>query len=77
MAELALNNFDRHAFTGELDRVRVAQLVIAPTSAQSPLGRHGRYAERCEKVCARWDVGGEYVGITHLVVVMLLARVSG
>ncbi|HEY1778435.1 MAG TPA: hypothetical protein VGG41_19925, partial [Solirubrobacteraceae bacterium] len=77
MSELALDDQQGHALARHLHRVRVTELMVAPTSAQPPLGRHGRYAERCEKVCARWDVGGGYVGITRLVVVMLLARVSG
>jgi hypothetical protein len=38
---------------------RVPKLVLAPTSAQAPLGRPHGYADEDEKVFARWDVGGE------------------
>src|SRR5215216_7831485 len=43
--ELALDDDQRHAFAGHLDCVRVAQLVLAPTSAQAPLGRPDPYAD--------------------------------
>ena len=39
LAELALDDVDRYSFAGELDGVRVAQLVLAPTSAQAPICR--------------------------------------
>ena len=58
MTELALDHQQRDALTGHLDRVRVAQLMLVPTSAQASLGRPGRYADLGEKVRARWDVGG-------------------
>ena len=57
MTELALDDRQRDSLAGDLDRVRVAQLVVVPTSAQAPLGRPGRYADLGEKVRARWDVG--------------------
>ena len=55
MPELPLDDYQRHAIAGHLDCVRVAQLMLVPTSAQSPLGRPGRYADLGEKVRARWD----------------------
>ena len=42
VAELALDDVERHAFTGELDGVGVAQLMLVPTSAQASLGRPER-----------------------------------
>jgi len=56
MPELSLDNDQRHALVGHLDRARMPELILAPTSAQAPLGRSARYAEVCEKVFARWDV---------------------
>ena len=45
VSELALDDVDRDALTGEFDRVGVAQLVFVPTSAQTPLCRRLRYAQ--------------------------------
>jgi len=49
MAELALDDVDRHPLAGKLDSVSMPQLVFAPTSAQTPLGRPAGYAEAIEK----------------------------
>jgi hypothetical protein len=57
--ELSLDHDERDALVGHLDRVGVPQLVLAPTSAQAPLGRPHGYAAEDEKVFAHWDVGGE------------------
>src|SRR6266545_1576458 len=43
---------------GHLNGMRVAELVLVPTSAQAPLCRPARYAEVDEVVHACWDVGG-------------------
>ena len=53
MAELALDQRQRDPLVQQLDRVRVAELMIAPTSAQSPLGRPHGYAEASEKSLLR------------------------
>jgi hypothetical protein len=45
MAQLTLDDVDRNALAAEFDRMRVAQLVLVPTSAQPSLGRPGRYAD--------------------------------
>ena len=37
MAELALDDVDRHPLAGKLDSVSMPQLVFAPTSAQQAL----------------------------------------
>jgi hypothetical protein len=39
MAELALNDVERHALTGELERVRVAQLMRREPAPDARLGR--------------------------------------
>ena len=57
MPELALDDWQWDPFVGHLDRVRVAELMLVPTSAQASLGRPGRYADVGEKVRAPWDVG--------------------
>jgi hypothetical protein len=49
MPELALDDRQRDPFVSHLDRVRVPELVIVPTSAQSPLSRPARYADLGEK----------------------------
>jgi hypothetical protein len=59
MPELALYDQQRDPLARHLDSVRMSQLVLAPTSAQPPLGRPHGYADEDEKVFARWDVGGE------------------
>jgi hypothetical protein len=59
MPELALDDDQRHALIRHLNRVRVAELMLAPTSAQASLGRPAGYADVNEKLFARWDVGGE------------------
>ena len=41
MAELALDDVDCHSFAGELDGMRVTQLVVVPTSAQGGLSSPG------------------------------------
>ena len=69
--QLTLDDVDRHPLAGELDSVSMPELVVVPTSAQAPLGRHDRYAEPGEKVPACCDVGGVDVGITRAVVVIL------
>ncbi len=63
MPELALDDDHRNAFVGHLDRVRRAQLMVVPTSAQTSLCRPNGYAELGEKVCARWDDRRIDVGI--------------
>jgi hypothetical protein len=45
MPELPLDDRQRHAFTGELNRVRMAELMLVPTSAQTSLSRPLGYAE--------------------------------
>jgi hypothetical protein len=40
--ELALDDNQRDALVGHLDRVRVAELMLVPTSAQAPLSRPDR-----------------------------------
>ena len=57
VAELALDQRQRDPLVQQLHGVRVAQLVLVPTSAQASLGRPGRYADLGEKVRACWDVG--------------------
>jgi hypothetical protein len=46
--ELSLQDRQRHAFTGELNGVRVAELMLVPTSAQAPLSRPLGYADASE-----------------------------
>ena len=53
MPELALDDVDRHTFPCELDSVPMPQLVLAPTSAQAPLGRPAGYAEASVKSLIR------------------------
>jgi len=53
VSELPLDDHKRHALVGHLDRVRVTQLVVVPTSAQSPLSRPPRYAELGEESLLR------------------------
>ena len=52
MPELALDDRQRPPLTGELDGVRMAELVIVPTSAQASLSRPARYADVDEQVLA-------------------------
>ena len=42
MPELALDHDQRHAFVSHLDRVGVSELMLVPTSAQTPLSRLDR-----------------------------------
>ena len=49
MPQLALDDVYRHSFPGELDSVRMPELVLVPTSAQAPLCRPARYADAREK----------------------------
>jgi len=51
--QLPLDDHHRHAFVREFDRVRMAQLMIVPTSAQASLRRHDRYAEAGENSLLR------------------------
>jgi len=50
--ELSLDHDQRDPLPGHLDRVRVPQLVLVPTSAQTPLSRPLSYADvaRCSVV---------------------------
>ena len=64
MPELALDDVHRHPLAGELDRVRLPQLVLVPTSAQASLSRLARYADVREKVRASWALDGVDIGIT-------------
>jgi hypothetical protein len=59
MPQLAQDDQQRHALVRHLNGMSMPQLMVAPTSAQAPLGRPAGYADRDEKVFARWDVGGE------------------
>jgi hypothetical protein len=52
VSELTLDHDQRDAFVRHLDRVRVPELMLVPTSAQAPLRRRERYAEAGEKVSA-------------------------
>ena len=52
MPELALDQRQRDPFVQQLNGVRVAELVLVPTSAQAPLSRHGRYADPEEEALA-------------------------
>ena len=42
MPELSLDHDQRDPLAGQLDSVRMAQLVVVPTSAQAPLSRPDR-----------------------------------
>jgi hypothetical protein len=42
MAELALDHDERHALVRHLDSVSMPQLMLVPTSAQTPLSRQAR-----------------------------------
>jgi hypothetical protein len=53
MPELALDDRQRDPFVRHLDSVRVAELMVVPTSAQTSLRRHDRYAETVEKSLLR------------------------
>jgi hypothetical protein len=75
--ELALDDVERDTFSGEFDGVCVPELVFVPTSAQASLSRHDCYAELCEEVLARWDVGVVDVGIMRAMLVILPRSVSG
>ena len=61
--ELALNDDQRHTLVRHLHGVRVAELVVVPTSAQPPLCRPDGYAEGDEKSLLRRVWGPEIVGI--------------
>ena len=63
MPELPLDDRQRDPLVGHLDGVRMPQLVLVPTSAQTSLSRPGGYAEACEKVAAHEGLGVELVGI--------------
>jgi hypothetical protein len=45
MSQLPLDDGQRHSLARELDRVRVTELMLVPTSAQAPLRRPLDYAE--------------------------------
>jgi hypothetical protein len=57
MPELSLDNDQRHALVGHLDRVRMPELVLVPTSAQTPLRRPLGYADQARRVAARGGFG--------------------
>jgi hypothetical protein len=63
--------------SAHLDRVRVAQLVLVPTSAQAPLSRPARYADVDEQVLAGWGDGRIEVGITRAAPIVLLVSATG
>ena len=52
MSELPLDHNQRNALVRHLDRVRVPQLMLVPTSAQASLCRPGRYADGGREVGA-------------------------
>jgi len=51
--QLALDQRQRDPLTQQLDRMRMAELMVVPTSAQAPLSRPVRYADLCEKFLLR------------------------
>jgi hypothetical protein len=51
--ELALDHSERDALVRHLDGVRVAELVVVPTSAQAPLCRPDCYADAGKKSLLR------------------------
>jgi hypothetical protein len=53
MPELPLDHRQRHALPGELDRVRMTELTLVPTSAQTSLSRPARYADLDDKCLLR------------------------
>ena len=63
MPELSLDDVDWHPLPGKLDRVRMPQLMLVPTSAQAPLGRPGRYADGGREVGAEEGLCVAEVGI--------------
>jgi len=65
MPELALDDRQRQAFPGELDGVRVSELMLVPTSAQTPLCRPPGYADRAGEVPQVAYVAVGRVGIIH------------
>ena len=71
MPEFALDQRQRDPLVQQLDRVRMAQLVLVPTSAQAPLSRPARYGDLVRKSL---HVGIYDVGITRAVVVILPGR---
>jgi hypothetical protein len=55
MPELALDHRQRHPLPGELNRVSMTELMLVPTSAQTPLSRPARYAD-LDQECAAYGV---------------------
>ena len=66
VTELALDDQRRDPLARHLDRVRVPELMLVPTSAQASLCRPGRYAEGGGKVAAQEGPGPETVGISEV-----------
>ena len=58
MPELTPDDDQRDALSGHLDRVRVAHLVLVPTSAQAPICRPHRYADETRGGAARRQLSG-------------------
>jgi hypothetical protein len=46
LPELALDDYERYAFVRHLDRMRVAELMLVPTSAQASICRPLGYADQ-------------------------------
>jgi hypothetical protein len=65
MPELSLDDVDRHPLAGTLDRVRMPQLMLAPTSAQAPICRPLGYADASDSRLVWRNFAVGKVGITR------------
>jgi len=65
VSELALDDVDGNALARKFDGVRMSELVLVPTSAQAPLGRHARCADPDEEALAYRGARRVLIGITR------------
>src|ERR1035441_483385 len=65
VSELSLDDDERHALMRHLDGMRVTELMLVPTSAQTPLCRPSGYSNPAWRDAANRRLAVAKIGIIH------------